>query len=487
MKRGDPAPDQARLPLAEAILRYVERMPARFHTPGHKGRAGTGPLGWWLDRAAELDLTEVPGLDDLHAPTGAIRDAQALAAALWGADATWFSVNGSTGGLQALFWAAAGPADTVLLPRLAHRSAIGGLLVSGARPRYYPITLDQLGLPLPAAPEQVAAALAHCPVRAVLVTSPTYHGRVADVAALASLAHRHGAALIADEAHGAHFGFHPAYPGSSLASGADAAVQSPHKTLAAWTQAAWVHVKGGRLDPERVSVALDWLQTTSPSYLLLASLDLARWQMAREGPDPWGRLAERAQALAAALAGQPGIGVAGDRDPVAAPRDPARLVLDVEGLGVTGWAVADALQSRGVVAETADFRTVVLLLGPWDPPDWDRQLLAAVAAVAAAPPAGPRPPDGWLELARAVAAEWGEQVLPPAEALRRPRRQVALSRAAGHVAAEAISPYPPGTPVTVPGERIRPEAVAYLDLVAEGGGRVQGARDPTLETVQVLA
>ncbi len=230
-------------------------------------------------------MPELPELDNLFAPEGVILQAQQLSAEAFGADRTWFLANGSTSGVVAAILATCGPGDKIVLPRNVHQSAVSGLVLSGAIPIFitpeYDPTFD---IAHSITPTAVSEALARHPdAKAVMMVYPTYYGVCGDIAAIAHIAHQHNIPLLVDEAHGPHFTFHPDLPISALAAGADLTVQSTHKVLSALTQAAMLHTQGMRVDNDRLSKALQLVQSTSPSYLLLASLDVARYQMATQG------------------------------------------------------------------------------------------------------------------------------------------------------------------------------------------------------------
>lgn len=468
--------DQARAPLLEALLAYVARRPALFHVPGHKQGRGA-PAEWRraLGRGAlAMDLTEAPGLDDLHAPEGVIAEAQALAAAAFGAGRSYFLVGGTTAGLQALLLAVCRPGDRVVVPRHAHRSVLAGLILSGATPVYVAPEYDrELDIPLGVRPETLQAALAGSgPVRAVVVVHPTYHGTVLDTAGLVDVARHHGALVLADEAHGSHFAFHPALPVPALACGADAVVQSLHKTGGALTQASVLHVRAGSpLDPARVQEALRWVQSSSPSYLLLASLDAARRELALRGKELWARALELAGWARRQINRLPGLRVA---EYLGA--DPTRLVIDVRGRRLTGRTAASALWNQGVAVEMSGQGYVLALITPGDTRATVGRLVRALAAL----PWGHRAPEP-LGL-----PPWPEVVVPPREAALGEREAVPLRQARGRVAAELVAPYPPGVPVLAPGECITPAVIEYLERCVALGQHLQGPADPTLGTIHVL-
>lgn len=263
--------DQTELPLVSTLAAAANRSTAAFHTPGHKrGQSAPLPLLELLGKSTfRADLPELPDLDNLFAPEGAIAQAQLLAADAFGAEQTWFLANGSTCGIEAAILATCNPGDKLILPRNMHQSAIAALILSGAVPIFVLPEYDaEWDLAHPPTAKAIAQALHdHPDAKAVLIVSPTYHGVCADVEAIAQLTHQFNLPLIVDEAHGAHFAFHPDLPKPALAAQADLVVQSTHKTLSALTQAAMLHTQGRRIDRARLAASLRLVQSTSPSYL----------------------------------------------------------------------------------------------------------------------------------------------------------------------------------------------------------------------------
>lgn len=484
---------QPTAPYLDALVAYGFRGPTRFHVPGHKGGPGADPgLRWALgERALLLDVPQdTEGIDVGPEPTP-YAQAEELAAAAYGAERSWFLTNGATQGNHALCLALAPPGTRVVLQRNAHASLVDGLVLSGGMPAFVaPETDDELGMAHGVTPQALRAVLERCPeARAAFVVSPTYYGMVADVAGLAEAAHAAGAALVVDQAWGPHFGFHPGVPQSALALGADAVITSTHKIVGALTQAAMLHVApGGRVDVSAVARAVRLVRSTSPSSLLLASLDAARRQLAIHGQALLaGTLAAAAHARVA-IDAIPGCTVVGERlvgRPGVHTWDPLRLVLDVRGTGRTGYDVAAALRAGSDIhVELATHATLVLVLGVHEQPEALERLVhdlgATVAEIARpiAPERAPvvRPPELGEELAVA-----------PRDAFLGETEVVPVDAAVGRISCEAIAGYPPGIPALLPGERIRGEVVAYLRELADAGARLHGASDPAFETVTVLA
>jgi arginine/lysine/ornithine decarboxylase len=394
-------------------------------------------------------------LDDIHRPQGALLKAQRAAAALYGADRTFFSVNGTTGALQALILGSVLPGEKIVLPRDVHRSAIGALILSGARPVYVAPEFDtEFGIALPPPAAALAAAFAGAgAVKALLLTSPNYYGLAADTREAARIAHENGALLLVDEAHGAHLGFHERLPASALSLGADASAQSTHKLLGALTQSSLLHVKQGRLAIEPIAEAMSILTTTSPNQLLLASLDAACRQLAGAGRAMTEKAVKLADYMRAKLAETDGLRLLSPPQGGARFFDPTKITVNVAGLGLTGFAAADFLRKRKIAVELADGANILFLITYADKRAAVDAALRSLRELARRKKA-PRGICGAPPLARKL-------VLTPREAFYGRRAHVPLSDAAGRVAAQDITFYPPGIPLVLPGELITKEIVEY--------------------------
>ena len=364
-------PFQERTPLLDALWAAAHRPHAPFYAPGHKrGQGISQPMINLLGASVfSADLPELPGLDNLFAPESVIQEAQELAAAAFGAEQTWFLVNGSTAGVIAAILATCGAGDKIILPRNIHQSAIAGLVLSGAIPVFINPEFDlSTDLAHSITPAAVAAALQQYPdAKAVMMIYPTYHGACGDVSAIAQLTHQHNIPLLVDEAHGPHFAFHPDLPPSALSVGADLAVQSTHKVLGAMTQASMLHVQGHRVDRERLSKALQLVQSTSPSYLLLASLDGARQQMALYGELLMTQTLQLADQARNQISQIPGLSVLElVKTPGFLALDRTRLTVRVTELGLSGFEADEIFhQQLGVIAElpTLEHLTFIISLG----------------------------------------------------------------------------------------------------------------------------
>jgi lysine decarboxylase len=485
-------PEQPAAPYLDAVIAYGFRGSTRFHVPGHKGGDGADPglrtaIG---DRALLLDIPQdIEGVDIGPSPTP-YEQAELLAAQAYGASRTWFLTNGATQGNHALCLALAGPGAQLVLQRNSHASVIDGLVLSGGSATFVsPEYHDELGMALCVTPEALERALADAPqAKSAFIVSPTYYGLAADVEGCVRVAHDAGVALVVDNAWGAHFGFHHALPPSSLALGADAVLTSTHKIVGSLTQSAMLHVSdGGRLDVDAIGRATRLVRSTSPSSLLLASLDAARRQLAVHGDalleHTLAAAAESAKAidaipgcqvLAGALVGLPGV----------SGWDPLRIVVDVRGTGCTGYEVAAALRSAyDTYTELATHATLVFVLG-LGPAIGPLERLAhdLHETVRRITRPGVQQPIPQTPIAAA-----SDAAVTPRDAFLGVSEAVPVDQAVGRISCEAIAGYPPGIPTLLPGEPVTAEVIEYLRELTAAGARLHGAADPTFATVRVLA
>lgn len=477
----DPRGLRGDAPLLDAWIAFQDSDVHPFTIPGHKHRR---------DLVGDVVAGDVPlyaGLDTMKLTRGVLAAAEAAAARLWGADHCRFSVGGSTHGNQAVLLAVGRPGDTVVVARSAHRSVHSALVLAGLTPHWVTPPVDPAtGLPLPIEPATLRAALAAAErsardgtgrVAAVHVTDPAYVGSCGDIAEWAAAAHEHGMPLLIDAAWAAHFGFHPDLPGHAIARGADALVTSAHKMLPAWSQAALILTRDGRIDAARLEAAVEATHTTSPSGTVLASADAARALLARDGADLLGRAVAGVARLRSLLAAIPGLVV------LDGPRvDPLKVTLALAGTGADGIAVEADLLTAGLPVELADRDTIVALVSLADTAaDLDRLGRALLTAI------GRHRGEPRAAAAGAAYEIVSEPVLAPREAFFAARAPVSFASAAGRVSAELIAPYPPGIPVLAPGERITAAALAALAAARREGVRIAYAADPTLATILTVA
>ena len=482
--------DQHTAPYLDAITAYGFRGPTRFHVPGHKGGPGADPgLRRAIGDALMLDICQdMPGIDLGPYPTPYER-AELLAAEAYGAERTWFLTNGASQGNHALCLALAPLGTEVVAQRNSHGSIVDGLVLSGGLPHWVAPEYDEaLGMAHGVTPERLAQALAAAPAaRAAFIVSPTYYGMAADVPGCAAVAHAAGAALVVDQSWGPHFGFHPDLPESAMRQCADAVLTSTHKTVGSLTQSAMLHIApDSRIAVADVARTVRLLRSTSPSSLLLASLDAARRQLAIHGRALLQRTLTAGTAARAAINEVPGCAVVGAETvgrPGVAAWDPLRITIDVRGTGVTGYEIADALRfSYDDHVELATHATVVLVLGLGQPAealeDFAHDFGETIRRLSAAGDTAP--------LIRPLTALQSQTVVAPREAFLGATEVVAVDAAVGRISSEAIAGYPPGIPALLPGELITDEAIAYLRELKSAGARLHGASDPAFATITVL-
>lgn len=488
--------DQTAAPYLDAVVGYAFRGSGRFHIPGHKGGPGADPglrnaLG---DRALALDIPQdIYGVDIGERPTPYER-AELLAADAYGAQRSWFLTNGATQGNHALCLALAPLGTSVVVQRNAHASIVDGLVLSGGIPTFVaPEYDDDRGMAHVVTPAALDRALAGAPsAKAAFIVSPTYYGMCADVAGLAEVAAKHGAALVVDQSWGPHFGFHSKVPPSALALGAGAVLTSTHKIAGSLTQSAILHVakpQAGSVEVNESDVAraLRLVRSTSPSSLLMASLDSARRQLAVHGEALIHESLKALSVVHESIAAIDGFEIVGD-DTVGqhgvAAHDPLRLVLDTRELGRTGYEVAQALREvYDMQVELATQATVVCVLGVRQPIDQLTRLAGDLDEIATKL----RREQQVEPIGQGAGALHNELVVSPRDAFLGEAERVPLEDSVGRISCESIAGYPPGIPALLPGERITQDVVDYLRDILAAGSRLHGAADPALNTIYVLS
>lgn len=464
-----------------------------FHMPGHKrknmmeGREFPSP---W-----SIDITEIDGFDNLHHPEGILKRSMEKAAAVYGADHTYYLVNGSTCGILSAVCGTVPPGGKILMARNCHKSVYNGLVLNRLTPVFlYPQMPPDCGYPGSIRPEDVENCLKedhNRSVRAVLVTSPTYEGIVSDIRAIAGIAHRYGIPLIVDEAHGAHLSFaaeQSGFPEPALSCGADVVIQSLHKTLPCFTQTALLHLKGKLADREKVERYLGIFQSSSPSYLFMAGIEQCIFYMngsGRKKMEQYGNMLRNFFTSAAELRNlevPDGFEESGDG---IFSRDPSKIVISTKKAGnMDGNRLGELLRSRyHLEMEMCAPEHVVAMTSPADTEIGFSRLIGALKEI-----------DEALEREQGKEMEKVKTDIPPAEVCMPPDRALNsqaerrnMKEAAGTVSAEFVYLYPPGIPVLAPGERIREEAVFMIQQFLKAGLPVQGLSDRSCSTILTVA
>lgn len=483
--------DQSQAPVLEALAAFHANPLTPFTPPGHKQGRGADPrvlatLGTDVFRS---DVLATGGLDDRLDSRGILRHAQELMAEAVGADHTYFSTCGSSLSVKAAMLAVAGPHQELVIGRDAHKSVVAGLILAGIRPLWVDPQWDpDLHLAHPPSAEAVDAALRRHPdARGALVTSPTPYGTCADLEATARACHAGGKPLIVDEAWGAHLPFHPRLPRWAMDAGADVCVTSVHKMGSAPEQSSLFHLQGDLIEPAVLAQRADLLGTTSPSTLVYAALDGWRRQMVQHGRALYDRALDLADTVRRRIDALEGLHVHGHDDFCGPGRatelDPLQVIVDLSALGTSGYRAGDWLRSHHqLTLHVCDHRRISVQLTHADDTTTTDHLLNGLAELLAiADDLAPAPrihipdPDR-LRL---------EQALLPRDAFFGPVEQVPAEKAAGRIAAEMLTPYPPGIPAALPGERLNDDVVDYLRSGVAAGMVVPDSADPTLASLRV--
>jgi arginine decarboxylase len=476
-------------PLFTALKKYMEDNIISFHVPGHKGGRGVPEFCDFVGKnIMAIDVTAgILDLDTICNPLGVILQAEELAAQAFGSQNAHFLVNGTTSGIQAMIMAVAEPGDEIILPRNAHRSAVGGLILSGARPVYIkPAINEHMGIAMGITPESVRKALVEHPnAKAVFVINPTYYGVTSNLKRIVEIAHSFEKPVIVDEAHGAHFGFHPNLPLSAMEAGADASAVSVHKLVGSMTQSSILLVNSRFIDDRSIKAVMNLQQTTSPSYPLMASLDVARKQMALQGRQLLDNTIHLCRLAREQMNTAEGVYVMGteiDGSEGCFAYDETKFAINVRELGISGFEMEKLLKyNYGIQVELSDLYNV---LGIGAIGDNQTSINALVSSV--------------KDIARKYSRknvvkiscdmpETQKLEVSPRFAFYSQKRQVHIEEALGEISAEMLMAYPPGIPIICPGERITEEVLEYVKTLKSEGCLLQGTEDPKAEIIKVLA
>ena len=477
---------QAETPLADALDRQRINRLAHFDVPAHKSGRGNKELTEYLgERAMAMDVNSMKPLDNLGHPVSVIKDAQSLAAEAFGADDAFFMVNGTTSAVQAMIMSTCSAGDEIILPRNVHRSAINALVVCGAIPVYInPGINRRLGIPLGMSIADVKKAIAEHPrAKAILVNNPTYYGICSNVTEIVRLAHAAGMLVLADEAHGTHFYFHEELPVSAMAAGCDMAAVSIHKTGGSLTQSS-VLLTRKPVNPDYVRQIITLTQSTSASYLLLSSLDIARKNLFFKGRDMYQKtmdFADYAREEINELGGYYAFGpelVDGD---TAFAFDRTKLSVHTRDIGLAGIEVYDYLRDDyGIQIEFGDIGNLLAIISCGDRMMDIERLISALEEIKRQ---REKSPIGLFD------HEYidPEIAMAPQAAFYSRKRRVALRESTGLVAGEFVMSYPPGIPIVAPGERITPDVLEHIIFAKNKGCFMTGTEDMNLEYINVVA
>lgn len=479
--------DQNKTPLIDMLKRFKELSPGYFCIPSHHRGSGADPnltelLG---TEFLKYDLTETPLTDDLHEVEGPIREAEELAAEAFGADRSFFLINGTTCGNEAMLISVLRKGDRVLVAENCHKSVLMGLIISGAEPVFIrPEISSSYHAFASLAPESVELAFAQNPgVKALILTSPTYHGICSDLKKIAGICHRHGALLLVDEAHGSHFAFNPRLPQPALACGADMAAQSIHKTAGSMTQSSMLHVRGSEELIASVSSALKIVQSTSPSYILMASLDGARHAMAVRGRELTDSMLDTAGIIRDGINSIEGAHCcSGEGDRAVFAADGTRPVFHADGL--SGFELSDILfRESGICTEMCDGYGCVAVVGPGDTEADAKRLIDGVKNAAAK---YGRPDRDHVFSRLTPIPSLPPMAMTPRKAFFSDTERIPLENSLGRICAEMIAPYPPGIPVIYPGQIMTAETLGFISEAVALKRHIHGFSDGCGRTIKVI-
>lgn len=477
--------DQSRAPLYEAMREHRLNRVVPFDVPGHKGGRGNRTLTEFLgENCLKNDVNSMKPLDNLCHPVSVIKQAQELAADAFGAENSVFIVNGATGAVQAMIMSLCKAGDKIILPRNVHRSAINALVVCGAIPVYVnPGVNGRLGIPLGMTPEEVERAVVANPdAKAVLVNNPTYYGICSDLKKIVEIAHRHGLKVLCDEAHGTHFYFGEGLPISGMAAGADMSAVSVHKTGGSLTQSALL-LLGKGINPDYVRQIINLTQTTSASYLLMASLDLARQNLAINGREFYAKTLENVNYARGEINAAGGYYAFGSElcdGEAFYGFDGTKLSVHTRAMGLAGIEVYDLLRDEyGIQIEFGDIGNILAIITGGDRTLEIERLISALSEIKRL---YGRSPVGLYD------HEYINPIvdMPPQAAFYAERETLPIESTAGRICSEFVMCYPPGIPILAPGERITADILDYIAFAKEKGCSLTGCRDMRVEFLDVV-
>ncbi|KAA9004010.1 aminotransferase class I/II-fold pyridoxal phosphate-dependent enzyme [Paenibacillus spiritus] len=483
--------DQSLTPLFTALKKHAAGNPVQFHIPGHKKGQGTDPefrefIG---DNALSIDLINIAPLDDLHQPKGVIAQAQNLAAEAFGADYTYFSVQGTSGAIMTMILSVCSPGDKIIVPRNVHKSVMSAIIFSGAKPIFVsPVQDENLGIDHGITTSSLKRALQRHPdAKGVLVINPTYFGVCADLRSIVELAHSYGVPVLVDEAHGVLIHFHEELPMSAMQAGADMAATSVHKLGGSMTQSSVLNLnaKTGLVNPQRVQTMLSMLTTTSTSYILLASLDASRRNLALNGHDMAEQCIQLARYAREAINEIDGLYSFGNEilgTEATYDLDPTKLSIHVRHLGITGWEAENWLRDKhNIEVEMSDMYNILCLITPGDTKTTVDKLLSALRVMSAV-----NYGKGDIYELKVQVPEIPQLALIPRDAFYADTELVPFKESADRIIAEFIYVYPPGIPILLPGEVITQDNIDYILDHVEIGLPVKGPEDRSITNVKVI-
>ena len=474
-----------KIPLFFTLKDYINKKRPAFHMPGHHRGKGIYKLlkDEWGENIFLYDITEVEGLDYLHKPEGVIKEAQELAAKAFGSDYTFFLINGSTVGNLVMLSSTLKSKDKVILQRNSHRSVIGGLAVFDLEPIYIQSEIHKYsGIPWGIKPEDYEDKLKNNSVKVSLITSPNYFGMCENIEEILKIGRKYNQTMLLDEAHGVHFPFNSELPLTGIKIGYDMIVQSAHKTLPALTQTSFLHIKGNRVDMDKVFDALTYLESSSPSYLFMVSLDVARYQMESEGEKIWNEIIDLSNYLREEVNKIDGFYCFGKEilNDEVYDLDLTKITINTKKMGLTGFEVEEILNKNyNIEIELSDSYNILIFLTPGITKEEIDKLIITLKDISIKYKKRPIEEE-------VIIPEIPKMAVTPKEAYINEKEIIEFKDAKGRISGKVISAYPPGLPIVVPGEEISENILNYIYDLKEKKANLQGFIDAECNYIKVL-
>lgn len=460
--------------LYKALQNHAEQCYYPFHMPGHK----CGRLGIFTE-ILQQDITEIEGFDNLHQPKGILLESQKKCANIFGAEESFFLVNGSTSGILSAVLSACSEGEEIVVARNCHKSVYSALVLSGAKPIYIlPETIPQSDFLGSISLKQVQNAITQN-TKAVIITSPTYEGITSDIQAISDFVHKKGILLIVDEAHGSHMKFHDFFPKTALEQYADIVIQSLHKTLPCPTQTAVLHIQGNIVNKKRLKQALSMVQTSSPSYIFLSAIDACCDWLQKKGKIAFDDYVKKLEWFYKQSENWENIVLFKKYDFC---RDKGKLILQIPQMQMTGIELNDILIKKyHLILEMGYLSYSIAMTSPADTQKGFYMLSNAITQI----------DNDICTMKPNTILPKIENVLPiikclPRESFFAPKKEISFSESAGNVAGEFVIPYPPGIPMIAPGELITEQQIKQINILKKANISFVGCYDNTLNTIQVL-
>jgi len=469
-------------PILNGLKIYTEENNLRFHMPGHKGKALMKHISDWIPY---IDVTEVEGTDNLHAPSSIIRESMELAAQAFGAKKTFYSINGTTAGIYAAITSSVSQNGKVLMQRNCHKSVYNALILGRISQEYiYPEYSKEDQIVTTISPKDIENSLKEDDeIEAVIITYPTYYGICCNIEEISKIVHKYNKILIVDEAHGSHLSFSEKLPIDSLKAGADIVIQSTHKTLPAFTQSSMIHVGSERVNIKKLETMVSLYQTTSPSYLLMASLDYARAYMENEGKDMLTGLLHSIDKYCTYMKSLDAVSIY-DKDKLSGTNghdfDMTKILISIKGM--TGFELERKLRKDyKIQLEMSDIRYGLALTSVMNEDDELKKLTYAIEEIS-------NKYGKKDELLNNIDIRHIKPQIKMSlyDAFYSNKKEIKLKESNGKISADFIIPYPPGIPLVCPGEQITEKIICYLESLKKNNVQILGFLDYNKEKIRIV-